>query len=322
MPSRYKWTLFIVLLLLTSVAPAQTSRPVAQAVVRIGMTVDDMDRSLDFYTSVLDFQKKSDVEVAGEAYERLFGVFGMRARIVALQLGDEQLELTEYLTPRGREIPRDSRSNDRWFQHIAIVTSDMDRAYEHLRRHKARHASTGPQRLPEWNRNAAGIRAFYFKDPDDHVLEVISFPQGKGDDRWQSRGSLFLGIDHTAIVVADTDRSLAFYRDLLGLRVAGGSENFGTEQEHLNSVFGARLRITTLRTAKGPRIELLEYLAPRDGRPYPADARSNDLFHWHTTIHLPDPNPHDVALPDRQLGFNAARMIADPDGHVLELIAE
>src|SRR5205085_6933237 len=112
--------------------------------------------------------------------------------------------------------------------------------------------------------------------------------RGKGDDRWQATDRLFLGIDHTAIVVSDTDASLRFYRDTLGLRVAGTSENWGTEQEHLNNVFGARLRITTLRGTSGPGVELLEYLTPRDGRPFPADARANDLIHWHTTLFTAD----------------------------------
>ena len=102
--------------------------------------------------------------------------------------------------------------------------------------------------------------------------------KGKGDARWHKKADrLFLGIDHTAIVVADTEASLAFYRDRLGLKVAGESENHGTEQEHLSNVFGARLRITTLRATKGPGIELLEYLTPRDGRPTPPDSRANDL---------------------------------------------
>jgi len=67
---------------------------------------------------------------------------------------------------------------------------------------------------------------------------------------------VFLGIDHTAIVVDDTNASLRFYRDTLGMQVAGESENYEVEQEHLNNVFGARLRITALRAAKGPGIEL------------------------------------------------------------------
>jgi hypothetical protein len=51
----------------------------------------------------------------------------------------------------------------------------MDAAYRRLREHKVQHASPAPQRLPDWNPNAGGIRAFYFRDPDGHPLEVLSF---------------------------------------------------------------------------------------------------------------------------------------------------
>ena len=147
----------------------------------VGMTVGDMDRTTEFFADVLSFEKVSDVEVAGEAYEHLEGVFGLRMRVVHMRLGDESIDLTEYLAPRGRPAPTDSRSHDHWFQHIAIIVSDMDRAYQWLRQHKVEHASSGPQLLPEWNKNAAGIRAFYFKDPDGDVLEILQFPPGKGD---------------------------------------------------------------------------------------------------------------------------------------------
>src|SRR5262247_2987734 len=182
--------------------------PVVEQVGAIGMTVSDMDTSVEFFSKVLSFEKVSDVEVIGDDYERLQGVFGLRMRVVRMRLGDEFIELTEYIAPRGRPIPVDSRSNDRWFQHIAIITSDMDRAYQWMRKNKVEHASTGPQRLPDWNKNAGGIKAFYFNDPDGHALEILEFPQGKGDARWHAATDrLFLGIDHTAIVVADTDAS-------------------------------------------------------------------------------------------------------------------
>ena len=58
----------------------------------VGFTVGDMDRAIAFYTSVLDFHKVSDVEVAGSAYEELDGVFGVRMRVVRLRLGDESLQ--------------------------------------------------------------------------------------------------------------------------------------------------------------------------------------------------------------------------------------
>ncbi|MCA9290677.1 MAG: VOC family protein [Phycisphaerales bacterium] len=320
--------------------PAPAAARPDLAVVTVGFTVSDMDRSVAFLTDVLDFVKTSDVEVDGAAYEHLQGVFGLRLRVCTMRLGDEQIELTQYLAPEGRPIPIDSRSQDRWFQHVAIITSDLDAAYARLRRHHVRHASSGPQRLPDWNAAAGGIKAFYFKDPDGHVLELLEFPPGKGRAKWhESRPSaLFLGIDHTAIVVRDTDASRRWYHDVLGLDVVGESENHGTEQEHLNNVFGARLRITTMRSpapdSTGPAIELLEYLAPSDGRPYPADSRANDLWHWQTTLRarasdaLPDPTAAGaewvstgiVDLPDATLGFRSGLLVRDPDGHAIRIV--
>jgi len=316
-------------------AAVRAEEPAAIATVGpIGITVGDLDRSVAFYTEVLTFQEVREFERTGEDLERYTGVFGVRARVARLRLGSEEIELTDYLAPEGRSIPEDSRSNDLWFQHIAIVTRDMDAAYKVLRAHNVRHASTGPQRLPDWNPNAGGIEAFYFKDPDGHNLEIIAFPPGKGDPRWAKDPDpgLFLGIDHTAIVVKDTEASLAFYRDLLGLRVAGTSENWGTEQEHLNNVFGARLRITGLRAPSGPGIEFLEYLAPGDGRSAPADVRSNDLVHWQTTLTTRDADafadrleksgasfvsPGPIDLNDADLGIREGFLVRDPDGHVL-----
>src|SRR6266702_2361334 len=203
------WVLSLVLAvpqLFTQHALAQQNSALVEGVDAIGITVSDMDRAVDFYSKVLTFEKVSDTEVAGESYEHLEGVFGLRMRVVRMRLGDEFIELTEYLASKGRPVPVDSRSNDRWFQHIAIITSDMDKAYALLRQHKVEHASTGPQRLPDWNKNAGGIKAFYFRDPDGHALEILQFPAGKGNPKWHKKSDrLFLGIDHTAIVVSDTD---------------------------------------------------------------------------------------------------------------------
>ncbi len=210
----------------------------------------------------------------------------------------------------------------------------MDRAYQVLRQNKVQHASSGPQLLPAWNKNAGGISAFYFKDPDGHSLEILHFPPDKGNPKWhQPSDKLFLGIDHTAIVVSNTDSSLKFYRDILGFQVAGESENYGSEQEHLNNVFGARLHITSMKPPAGPSVEFLEYLAPRDGRPLPSDERSNDLINWQTRIVTNSieelsktlspyvfVSPGVVLLSDSQLGFKKGLLVRDPDGHVLQIV--
>lgn len=281
---------FLLLIACTGLLPAVGPAARVTGVDAVGITVADMGRSVTFYTEVLTFERVSERREAG-------------ARTVRLRLGEEFIELTEH-AEKGRPIPADSRSNDRWFQHVALITGDMDRAYRHLRQHKVTHISPGPQRLPDWNVNAGGIQAFYFRDPDGHALEVLAFPRGKGAAKWhQPSPRLFLGIDHTAITVADTEASLRFYRDQLRMRVAGESENYGPEQERLNFVFGARLRITALRAAAGPGVELLEYITPRDGRPYPAGARANDLIHWVT----------------RFAGDGPGGALRDPDGHAVEI---
>jgi catechol 2,3-dioxygenase-like lactoylglutathione lyase family enzyme len=303
----------------------------------VGITVGDMDRSVAFY-SALTFEKASDIEVLGEQYEHLEGVFGARMRIVRMQLGKEHIDLIQYLAPPGRPVPVDSRSNDLWFQHIAIVVRDMDQAFEKLRALRVQFVSTAPQTLPPSIPAAAGIKAFYFRDPDQHNLEVIYFPPGKGDPRWQEKtDKLFLGIDHTAIGISNTDASLKFYRDLLGMRKAGESENFGTEQEHLNQVSGAHLRITGMRASSGPGVEFLEYLTPRDGRPRPVDVRANDIVHWQTIVttddvdllakklrdaHVGFVSPGVTLVPKDKLGFSKGALVGDPDGHDVLLIQE
>ncbi len=314
-----------------------TSAQVALRVVHPTITVSDLDRVLPFYTTVLPFKLIGVRSVGGPVLARLFGLSeaGVSARIATLQLGAETLELMDFTQPDGQPIPADSRSNDGWFQHIAIVVSDIDKAYHLLRQHKVVQISTGPQTLPAYIPAAAGVSAFYFRDPDGHPLELISFPPGKGKPGWQQpNGALFLGIDHTAIGSDDTDRSLAFYRDVLGLRVGGNSENYGPEQEHLNQVFGARLLISGLTTGSGVGIELLDYLAPPGGRPYPATSRATDLWHWHTTLMVSKLDELLTRIQTQKytlvsagivsldgLGIAAKRglLVRDPDGHAMLL---
>src|SRR5437016_11076546 len=323
------------LITLLAVALSVSATQGATSVESVGMTVSDMDRAVEFY-SALTFQKISDVEVLGEEFEHLEGVFGARMRIVRMQLGNEYLDLTQYLAPPGRPIPVDSRSNDLWFQHIAIVVRDMDQAFDKLRALKVQFVSTGPQTLPPSIKAAAGIKAVYFRYPDQENLEIIYFPPGKGDPRWQEKtDKLFLGIDHTAIGISKTDASLKFYRDLLELRKAGESENFGTEQEHLNQVFGAHLRITGMRASFGPGIEFLEYLTPRDGRSRPAEVHANDIAYWQTMIatddvdlmvkklrhvHVRFVSSDVIVMPKDKAGFSKGTLVSDPDGHSVLLI--
>ncbi len=280
---------------------SDAGKATVSAVIGVAIPVSDLDQSVAFFTKILQFEVESRPQVAAGA-----GTVSSNPQSAWLRLGDERIELVKG-NAASKPVPADSRGNDRWFQHIAIVVSDMDRAYDVLLKHHVRAASTSPQRLPDWNPNAGGVRAFYFRDPDGHFLELIQFPAGKGDKKWQRHSDqLFLGIDHTAIVVSDTEASLRFYRDSLGMQVAGASENYGPEQEALNNVPMAHLRITALRAASGPGIEFLEYLEPHGGREYPSGASPNDLIAWQTLLAAPR-----VESNHREL--------RDPDGHFISI---
>lgn len=320
-------------------ASARSTAPISVAsVAMIGFTVSDMERAVSFYSDVLEFEKVADFRVGGALYDRLQGVFGANARIVHLRLGEQTVELTQYISPPdGRPIPVPSHSNDLWFEHLAIIVADMDRAYQVLQRHGVRQISPEPQTIPASNAAAAGIKAIKFRDPDNHNLELLWFPPGKGASVWhQPSNRLFLGVDHTAIAVGDTSASLAFYRDLLGMTVAGNSLNTGITQEYLDSVFGARVRVTGVAPAAAPpHVEFLHYETPRDGRPMPLDTTATDLWHWQTSLVVEDVqaaaevlrgagarfvSPDVTAASDPMLGFSRAVVVRDPDGHAMRLI--
>jgi catechol 2,3-dioxygenase-like lactoylglutathione lyase family enzyme len=76
------------------------------------------------------------------------------------------------------------------------------------------------------------------------------------------------GISHTSFTVSDMERSLAFYRDLLGLVVVGEVERQGEFIEQVVGFPGARLRIVGLKLPHGSDhvLELIEYRSPRGQR--------------------------------------------------------
>ena len=310
-----------------------------QRIRTIGLTVSDVDRARVFYTQALGFQLVSDITVEGEEYSQLEGVPDANIRIVRLQLGDEHIELMQYLNVQGTPIPSDSQSNDLWFQHLAIVVSDMDRAYVQLKPFLIESISVFPQTIPPDNEASAGVRAFKFKDLDRHNLELIWFPPDKGKDKWhQQTDRLFLGIDHSAITIADTDQSLQFYCNLLGMQVDGGSLNQGDTQARLDNLPKAKVRVTALRTAQGGLgIELLDYLSPKSDRSMPNNWKSYDIVHVQVELVINDleqalnqlrqngvqfVSSQLVQFTDSSSPYRQSCLIKDPNGHAMLLIEE
>lgn len=266
---------------------------------RVSLNVADLAAATAFYVGALGFEAAPAVD----ADPRLAGLLGARTlRVVLLRRGQQCLELA-MLDPPGASYPADSHSNDLWFQHCALVTDDIAAAYGRLYRFPftpiSRH---GPQALP------GGIIAFKFRDTDGHPLELIEFP--RPDPRTD------VGVDHSALSVADPERSIAFYADRLGLSVQSRQVNRGSAQDALDDLDGVAVDVVSLvAKSPAPHVELLGYRTPR-GRASPvarssAIAASRLVFatdaldSWNGAVTLAD-------------GTRAC-LIQDPDGHALLL---
>ena len=264
----------------------------ATRIVRVSRIVGDLARSEAFYRDGLGFSR---VEAGpGDAVAQpLLGLLATDQ--VVMRLGGQEIALVA--CGAGPAYPADSRSNDLWFQHLAIVVSDMGEAFCTLSAQGPAPISTGgPQVLPPRN---GSVGAFKFRDPDGHPLELLHFPDG-----WTASGpGPFLGIDHSALAVSSGRRSLAFYGSL-GFGVKSRSFNIGPAQSCLDGLPAAAVNVTGLRIrgAPGPGLELLRYVPP--GRPRPAVGANARLTDW-VTLDVP--------------GLARSRMVTDPDGHFLLL---
>ena len=130
--------------------------------------------------------------------------------------------------------------------------------------------------------SSGGVHAFKFRDPDGHPLELLQFPPDSRPAAWQGRsadaGQIGLGIDHSAISVADADASPSFYRSL-GLEPGERTLNRGPEQQRLDDLAGVEVAVVPMQPASGtPHLELLGYHVPRGaaGPPLAGERRRRD----------------------------------------------
>ena len=130
--------------------------------------------------------------------------------------------------------------------------------------------------------------------------------------RWRAavHNDLFLGVDHTAIGISDTARSLAFY-GRLGLRVSAQSLNVGSEQQLLDALVRPEASVTALSLRDGgPHPELLCYLNVTRA---PATVlRNNDIAASRTVFEM-------TAERAASAGFETC--LRDPDGHHVQIIS-
>lgn len=285
------------------------SDPVCK-LARFALNAADAPALAAFYENAFGFCTTAIERLKGPAFESLMGVQGGANRIT-LALGREIVELYQFDRP-GRPYPFGCAVSGLLFQHFAIVVPDMGRAWQRLRATGGWSPITRgiPQHLPE---SSGGVTAFKFRDPEGHPLELLEFPPNGTPLKWRKAngGATALGIDHSAISVADTAVSSAFY-DALGFKVLSRSFNRGPEQEALDDIADVQVEVTALAPAQSsPHVELLCYCC--QPCKIPAKTKGNDIAATRIVLELCDMGDESPFLP--------ARSLLDPDAHRLIIIA-
>ncbi len=140
-----------------------------------------------------------------------------------------------------------------------------------------------------------------------------------------------LAADHTGITVTNLDRSLAFWRDVLGFEFSHRAHQTGDLAREITGVAGAEIEIAVLK-APGHKIELLQYLAPAD-RSH-VDLRPCDVGSAHIALTVDNLDAVLAAVATSgwkaagkpqtlQSGPNAGKRVVyvrDPDGTTIEFM--
>jgi len=140
-----------------------------------------------------------------------------------------------------------------------------------------------------------------------------------------------IAADHTGITVSNLERSLAFWRDVLGFELSHRAHQTGELAEEITGVPGAEISLAVLK-APGHKIELLEYLAPKDRKHI--DSRPCDVgsIHIALTVDNLDAVLETIAASGWKTagtpqtlttGPNAGKRVIyvrDPDGTTIELM--
>jgi catechol 2,3-dioxygenase-like lactoylglutathione lyase family enzyme len=136
---------------------------------------------------------------------------------------------------------------------------------------------------------------------------------------------------HTGVTVSDLDRSIAFYRGVLGWEVSDKITVEGPYFENLTGVPGCRITVVYVE-APGHTIELLHYEKPDDKKV--SDLRPCDPGHLHLAFEVEDigevlaafkqggwepVNPPRIKSEGRRIG-SCAIYTRDPDGVFLEFM--
>ncbi|AKU09699.1 MULTISPECIES: VOC family protein [Haloferax] len=129
----------------------------------VGITVRDLDSTLEFYRDALDLPVVSRFEVAGDEFATAVSVDGASARFAHLDGGDVRIELVEY-DPVGADTDEPTL-NRPGATHLGLSVDDVDAAVAELPR--------DTETLSEPQTTESGTRIAFVRDPEGNLVELL-----------------------------------------------------------------------------------------------------------------------------------------------------
>ncbi len=140
----------------------------------VGLTVSDLEVSIEFYCAVLGCILRERSESGGSDLEALTGVANARMLTADLELETGDIvELIQYLFPKGGVLTQQRYQPGH--THIGFLVDDVDAAYERLTAHGSTPSSR-PVTINEPGSPWDGVRAIYACDPDGRTVECLELP--------------------------------------------------------------------------------------------------------------------------------------------------
>ena len=136
----------------------------------VGLSVSDMDRSLEFYRDFLGMKVTMEQDISDDRITKLIGLPGAQCRIVHLALGGAMLELFHYRHPEGKNSAVDLRQCDRGLIHIGFEVNNFHQHIDELR-------NRGITFLGEPLEFRPDVWVVYFRGPDGEVCEFRQIPE-------------------------------------------------------------------------------------------------------------------------------------------------
>lgn len=243
---------------------------------QMGITIKDVEENLALYQDTLGLKIESDFEASGPAWEKATGIRGVKFRRITLKkegIDTGKIILLNFLSPKSRTFPVDRKPYDIGIYDFGFEVSDVDKSYELVMERGYKFDSTVQPVIVEGNTvgREASIQA-----PDGvHVMlaQILYKPS-----ETQKEGHIISSeMDHVVIVVRDYERSLGFYRDILGLNPIIETVLEGEPTDLVTKVSQARLKVCLLGKEKvnAGKVEIIQYIS-HNGKSLPKDTSLSD----------------------------------------------